>query len=145
MNNILKMIRSCGHFSILCFILRGTSCDAREASEILEEEGMTLTILTAQPVADGAAVGEAIVNRAGILLIAELRDADGEPVKSKVISFSSDYSNGDFTGIFEENMMVCIESYVGEVGGKEGVKLEDQYVVTNNGLKLMSKVPLNLI
>ena len=96
MNNILKMIRSCGHFSILCFILIGTSCDDREASEILEEEGMTLTILTAQPVADGAAVGEAIVNRAGILLIAELRDADGEPVKSKVISFSSDYSNGDF-------------------------------------------------
>ena len=59
MNNILKMIRSCGHFSILCFILIGTSCDDREASEILEEEGMTLTILTAQPVADGAAVGEA--------------------------------------------------------------------------------------
>ena len=58
---------------------------------------------------------------------------------------NKDYSNGDFTGIFEENMMVCIESYVGEVGGKEGVKLEDQYVVTNNGLKLMSKVPLNLI
>ena len=58
---------------------------------------------------------------------------------------NKDYSNGDFSGIFEENMMICIESYVGEVGGKEGVKLEDQYVVTNNGLKLMSKVPLNLI
>ena len=58
---------------------------------------------------------------------------------------NKEYSNGDFSGIFEENMMICIESYVGEVGGKEGVKLEDQYVVTNNGLKLMSKVSLNLI
>ena len=42
-------------------------------------------------------------------------------------------------------MMICVESYVGEVGGKEGVKLEDQYVVTESGLKLMSKVPLNLV
>ena len=56
-----------------------------------------------------------------------------------------DYSNGDFSGTFEENMMICVESYVGEVGGKEGVKLEDQYVVTANGIKLMSKIPLNLI
>ena len=67
MNNILIMIRIYGHFFILCFILIGMSCDDREVSEILEEEGMTLTILTAQPVADGAAVGEAIVNKAGIL------------------------------------------------------------------------------
>jgi len=58
---------------------------------------------------------------------------------------NKDYSNGDFTGTFEENMMICVESYVGEVGGKEGVKLEDQYVVTESGLKLMSKVPLNLV
>ena len=42
-------------------------------------------------------------------------------------------------------MMICVESYVGEVGGKEGVKLEDQYVVTESGLKLISKVPLNLV
>ena len=42
-------------------------------------------------------------------------------------------------------MTITIESYIGEVGGKEGVKLEDQYVVTANGFKLMSKIPLNLI
>ena len=58
---------------------------------------------------------------------------------------NKDYSNGDFNGIFEENMMICVESYIGEVGGKEGVKLEDQYVVTKNGLKLLSKLPLKLI
>ena len=58
---------------------------------------------------------------------------------------NKDFSNGDFTGTFEENMMICVESYIGEVGGKEGVKLEDQYVVTNNGLKLLSKLPLDLI
>ena len=42
-------------------------------------------------------------------------------------------------------MMICVESYIGEVGGREGVKLEDQYVVTANGFRLMSKIPLNLI
>ena len=57
----------------------------------------------------------------------------------------TDYSKGDFSGVFEENMTICVESYVGEVGGKEGVKLENQYVVTRNGLELLSKIPLNLI
>ena len=42
-------------------------------------------------------------------------------------------------------MTICVESYVGEVNGKEGVKLENQYVVTRNGLELLSKTPLNLI
>jgi Xaa-Pro aminopeptidase len=56
-----------------------------------------------------------------------------------------DYSNGDFSGVFEENMVICIESYVGEVGGREGVKLEDEYLVTTNGLKLLSTVSLNQI
>jgi len=58
---------------------------------------------------------------------------------------NKDYDNADFSGMFEENMTVTIESYIGEVGGKEGVKLEDQYVVTANGFRLMSKIPLNLI
>ena len=54
-----------------------------------------------------------------------------------------DYSNGDYTGVFEENMVICVESYIGEVGGKEGVKLEDQYLITKNGLKLLTNYPLN--
>ena len=54
-----------------------------------------------------------------------------------------DYSNGDYSGVFEENMVICVESYIGEVGGKEGVKLEDQYLITKNGLKLLTNYPLN--
>ena len=56
-----------------------------------------------------------------------------------------DYSNGDYSGVFEENMVICVESYIGEVGGKEGVKLEDQYLITKNGLKLLTNYPLNQI
>ena len=58
---------------------------------------------------------------------------------------NKDYSNGDFDGMFEENMTITIESYIGEVGGREGVKLEDQYLVTTKGLKLLTKHPLNQI
>ena len=56
---------------------------------------------------------------------------------------NKDFSNGDFNAFFEENMMICLESYIGEVGGKEGVKIEDQYLVTKNGLELLSKLPLD--
>ena len=58
----------------------------------------------------------------------------------------TDYSNGDYEGVFEENMVICVESYIGEVGEKEGVKLENQYLVTCNGLELLnSTLPLKLI
>ena len=57
-----------------------------------------------------------------------------------------DYSNGDYSGVFEKNMVICVESYIGEVGGKQGVKLENQYLVTNNGLELFnSTLPLKLV
>jgi len=49
---------------------------------------------------------------------------------------------GDRSGIFEENMTITIESYIGKLGGKEGVKLEQQYIIKENGLELMSKHPL---
>jgi len=49
---------------------------------------------------------------------------------------------GDRSGIFKENMTITIESYIGKLGGKEGVKLEQQYIVKENGLELMSKHPL---
>ena len=55
---------------------------------------------------------------------------------------NKDFSNADFSGHFEENMTICVETYIGEVGGKEGVKLEDQYRVTSNGLEQLSSFPL---
>ena len=30
-------------------------------------------------------------------------------------------------------MTLCVEAYVGAVGGREGVKLEEQVLVTENG------------
>lgn len=49
---------------------------------------------------------------------------------------------GQREGCFEKNMTISVETYIGKVGGKEGVKLEQQYLVTDNKLELMSLHPL---
>ena len=49
---------------------------------------------------------------------------------------------GQREGHFEKNMTITVESYIGKVGGKEGVKLEQQYLVGENNLELMSHHPL---
>ena len=49
---------------------------------------------------------------------------------------------GEQGGSFEKNMTITLESYIGKVGGKEGIKLEQQYLVGENNLELMSHHPL---
>ena len=49
---------------------------------------------------------------------------------------------GQREGYFEKNMTITVETYIGKVGGKEGVKLEQQYLVGENNLELMSHHPL---
>ena len=49
---------------------------------------------------------------------------------------------GQREGSFEKNMTITVETYIGKVAGKEGVKLEQQYLVGENGLELMSHHPL---
>jgi Xaa-Pro dipeptidase len=43
-----------------------------------------------------------------------------------------------FDGELEAGMVFCIESYVGAPGGAEGVKLEQQILVTESGYELLS-------
>ena len=49
---------------------------------------------------------------------------------------------GERSGTFQRNMTITVESYIGKVNGKEGVKLEQQYLIGENGLELMSHHPL---
>ncbi|MDE0714021.1 MAG: aminopeptidase P family protein, partial [Gammaproteobacteria bacterium] len=37
---------------------------------------------------------------------------------------------------------LCVESYIGSAKGGEGVKLEEQVVVTRDGCRLMTSYPL---
>ena len=60
-----------------------------------------------------------------------------------MIKFPTDGGNEE--GQFEKDMTITVESYIGEVGGKEGLKLEQQYLVKENGLELLSHHPLEKI
>ena len=44
--------------------------------------------------------------------------------------------------VLREGMIVCIESFVGAVGERDGVKLEQQVLVTKDGYELLSTYPL---
>ena len=44
-------------------------------------------------------------------------------------------------GALEPGMVICIESYIGETGGAEGVKLEEQVLVTETGYQNFSTFP----
>jgi len=99
-NKIYK-VKALALFTLGLFL--GLSCDDRKAIDAVAEEGLTLTFIKSQPVANGASVGEAIVGYAGVLLIAELRDADGQPVKNGLISFSAKV-NGSSYGEFDVNV-----------------------------------------
>ncbi len=44
-------------------------------------------------------------------------------------------------GVIEEGMVLAVESYMGEVGGPEGVKLETQVVVTETGIEWLDTFP----
>jgi len=39
-------------------------------------------------------------------------------------------------------MVLCVESYIGAVGGHEGVKLEQQVLITADGAVPMSSSPM---
>lgn len=52
-----------------------------------------------------------------------------------------DWNEFSCDGVIEENMVLSVESYIGEVGGAEGVKLEEQVLVTDSGVQRMSTYP----
>jgi Xaa-Pro aminopeptidase len=61
--------------------------------------------------------------------------------ESPVVPYAADYDKWGYDGVFEENMVVCVESYIGEEGGAEGVKLEEQLLLTKKGAVPMSSDP----
>lgn len=56
------------------------------------------------------------------------------------------YHEGDFPaagydGEILPGMTICVESYIGLDGGREGVKLEEQVLVTADGVEVLSRFP----
>ena len=75
---------------------------------------------------------------------ADVAHGCGMGVEYPLIWYREDEHWGAYDGIFEENMVVCVECYVGEVGGREGVKLEQPVWVTANGPVVLSEYPLEM-
>ncbi|MEM7032428.1 MAG: Xaa-Pro peptidase family protein [Chloroflexota bacterium] len=57
------------------------------------------------------------------------------------LAYKEDWDAIGTNGVFEPNMVVSVESYVGRVGGREGVKLEEQLLVTEDGVEPLSTYP----
>lgn len=59
------------------------------------------------------------------------------------IKYPEDYTEGAFEYDLEPGMMICVEVYAGAVGGRDGVKLEDQVLITEDGYECLSKYPFD--
>jgi Xaa-Pro aminopeptidase len=57
------------------------------------------------------------------------------------IAHAMDFQTYGREGVLEPGMVVSVESYIGEKGGREGVKLEEEVLVTANGAELISRFP----
>ena len=53
----------------------------------------------------------------------------------------ADYGEAGYDGVIEAGMTLCVESYIGAEGGNEGVKLEQQVLIAEHGIELLSRFP----
>lgn len=60
------------------------------------------------------------------------------------IYYPDNYVEGAFEGELQPGMVLCVEAYVGKVGGREGVKLENQVLVTETGHDVLTTYPYDM-
>jgi len=52
-----------------------------------------------------------------------------------------DFPDAGYDGVIEPGMTLCVESFIGEETGKEGVKLEQQVLISDRGIEILSQFP----
>ncbi|WDY60493.1 Xaa-Pro peptidase family protein [Pseudomonas sp. PSKL.D1] len=57
------------------------------------------------------------------------------------IRYPEDIDAYGYEGELQPGMALCVEAYVGEVGGRDGIKLENQLLVTETGYELLTHYP----
>jgi len=57
------------------------------------------------------------------------------------VYYPEDVDRTGYDGVLEADMTICLESYVGAEGGPDGVKLEQQVLITETGAALLSPYP----
>lgn len=59
------------------------------------------------------------------------------------IKYPMDWEERGYDGVLEPGMMLCVEAYIGAVGGRDGIKLEDQVLITENGVENLTHCPFD--
>ncbi|MBC3486693.1 aminopeptidase P family protein [Pseudomonas sp. SWRI50] len=57
------------------------------------------------------------------------------------IRYPEDFDAYGYEGELQPGMALCVEAYVGEVGGRDGIKLENQLLVTETGYEVLTHYP----
>ncbi|MDZ3991316.1 dimethylsulfonioproprionate lyase DddP [Pseudomonas sp. Teo4] len=57
------------------------------------------------------------------------------------IRYPEDVDAYGYEGELQPGMALCVEAYIGEVGGRDGIKLENQLLVTETGYELLTHYP----
>lgn len=60
-----------------------------------------------------------------------------------LVPYPQDWGDDTPDDVLLPGMTLCVESYAGRLGGREGVKLEDQVSVTEGGYEKLSSYPLD--
>ncbi len=59
------------------------------------------------------------------------------------IRYPEDVESYGYEGELQPGMALCVEAYVGAVGGKDGIKLENQILVTEDGCENLTSYPFD--
>lgn len=57
------------------------------------------------------------------------------------IRYPEDLDSSGYDGVLQPGQCLCVEAYIGEVGGPCGIKLEDQVVITETGCENLTSLP----
>lgn len=63
--------------------------------------------------------------------------------ETPLVAHHMDFDRFSKDGVLEPGMVVSVESYIGEVGAADGVKLEEEVLITDTGVEKLSRYPFN--
>jgi Xaa-Pro aminopeptidase len=66
---------------------------------------------------------------------------NGMVAEYPIILYPDSFDDAGQDGVFEANMTICVESYLGSTFGGEGVKLEEQVLITTGGVERLTTYP----
>lgn len=111
------------------------ACEQIEHNKSILKAGMSF-----REVAEKAwAIPDEFVQHKYSVLIHGIGLADEYPSIKHIHTFEEE----GYDGVLEENMTLCVESYIGSEESGEGVKLEEQVLVERNGIRQLTKDSLD--